>query len=143
MAVMAAAIVMTTAAAMATTDDANDDPGASACGRPLPLGRLLRSMAQSGPDSETDHDTGDAGDGPGDDDPDGFTPDADATDTAESTTDEDEDEGEWQFGLDEVGPDGIVESEPEPLEPGTPTIENVFFVLVGVVGTLLLLWTVV
>ena len=100
-------------------------------------------MAQSGPDSETDHDTAGAGDGSGDDDPGGFTPDADATDTAEQTTAGDEDEGEWQFGLDEVGPDGIVESEPEPLEPGTPTIENVFFVLVGVAGTLLLLWTVV
>ncbi|WP_380675951.1 DUF7312 domain-containing protein [Salinigranum sp. GCM10025319] len=101
-------------------------------------------MAQSGPDSETDHDTGGAGDGPGDDDPAGFTTEADAsdaseaTDVAETTTEEEE----WQFGLDEVGPDGIIEPEPEPLEPGTPTIENVIFVLVGVVGTLLLLWTV-
>jgi hypothetical protein len=52
-------------------------------------------------------------------------------------------EEEWQFGLDEVGPDGVVEPEPEPLEPGQPTLENVFFVLLGVVGTLLLLSTVV
>jgi hypothetical protein len=50
---------------------------------------------------------------------------------------------EWQFGLDEVGPDGIVEEEPEPLEPGQPRLENVFFVLVGVVGTLVLLSTVI
>jgi hypothetical protein len=52
-------------------------------------------------------------------------------------------EEEWQFGLDEVGPDGVVEPEPEPLEPGQPSLENVVFVLIGVVGTLLLLSTVV
>jgi hypothetical protein len=49
---------------------------------------------------------------------------------------------EWQFELDEVGPDGAVEAEPEPLEPGTPTLENTLFVLLGVAGTLLLLATV-
>jgi hypothetical protein len=41
-----------------------------------------------------------------------------------------------------VGPDGAIESEPEPLEPGRPSLENTVFVLLGVVGTLLLLATV-
>ena len=49
---------------------------------------------------------------------------------------------EWQFGLDEVGPDGLIEEEAEPLEPGRPRLENVVFVLLGVVGTLFLLSTV-
>jgi hypothetical protein len=52
-------------------------------------------------------------------------------------------ESEWQFGLDDVGPDGAVAAEPEPLEPGDPSLENVVFVLLGVVGTLLLLSTVI
>ena len=86
-------------------------------------------MAQSGPDSELDHDAGGS-----DDD----HPDAEVTDPST-----DEAEGEWQFGLDEVGPDGIVENQPEPIEPGTPRLENVVFVLLGVAGTLLLLSTVV
>jgi hypothetical protein len=55
----------------------------------------------------------------------------------------DDEDDEWEFGLDEVGPDGVVESEPEPLEPGQPTLENTVFVLLGVVGTLLLLSTVI
>ncbi|KAB1192151.1 hypothetical protein GJR96_01310 [Haloferax sp. MBLA0076] len=46
-----------------------------------------------------------------------------------------EDEGEWRFGIDDVGPDGIVEDTPaeaEPIEPGKPQAENVVFVLLGV-----------
>lgn len=73
-------------------------------------------MAQSGPEGET----------------------VETTDGGTST-----DEREWQFGLDDVGPDGVVEAEPEPLEPGQPTLENALFVLLGVVGTLLLLATVI
>ena len=73
-------------------------------------------MAQSGPDSDS----------------------VETTDGGTSTG-----EGEWQFGLDEVGPDGVVEDEPEPLEPGQPTLENTVFVILGVVGTLLLLSTVI
>jgi hypothetical protein len=53
------------------------------------------------------------------------------------------DEREWQFSLDEVGPDGVVEDEPEPIEPEKPKLENVVFVLLGVVGTLFLLSTVI
>ena len=92
-------------------------------------------MAQSGPDSETD-DTfrSRVNDEQSDTDA------ADAADPTDSTVTE---ESEWQFGLDEVGPDGIVESEPEPLEPGRPSAENVFFILLGIAVTVFLLSTVV
>jgi hypothetical protein len=46
-----------------------------------------------------------------------------------------EDESEWRFGIDDVGPDGIIEDSPveeEPIEPGSPRTENVVFVLLGV-----------
>ena len=80
------------------------------------------------------------------------SPESDATDastaepdspTAERASDADApgmDEGEWRFDLDEVGPEA--EDDPEPIEPGSPTLENTLFVLVGIVGTLLLLATV-
>ena len=68
-------------------------------------------------------------------------PDSDPVETTDGGTTTDE--REWQFGLDEVGPDGAVESEPKPLEPGQISLENTLFVLLGVVGTLLLLSTVV
>ncbi|AKU06916.1 MULTISPECIES: DUF7312 domain-containing protein [Haloferax] len=45
-------------------------------------------------------------------------------------------DGEWRFGVDDVGPDGIVDDEPEieqlPIEPGSPRAENVAFVFLGV-----------
>jgi hypothetical protein len=69
-------------------------------------------------------------------------PDSGSVDATEGTPSAEE-EGEWQFGLDEVGPDGVVEDEPEPIEPETPKLENVVFVLLGVVGTLFLLSTVI
>lgn len=47
-----------------------------------------------------------------------------------------DDEGDWQFSLDEVAEGGQVEYEPEPIEPGSPTAEGVFFVLLGVTLTL-------
>ena len=68
-------------------------------------------------------------------------PDSDPVETTDGGTATDE--REWQFGLDEVGPDGALEAEPEPLEPGQPTLEHTVFVLIGVVGTLLLLATVI
>jgi hypothetical protein len=77
-------------------------------------------MAQSGPDS-------------------GSVERADETPAADAG----DDDREWEFALDDVGPDGIVEAEPEPIEPGTPRLENVVFVLLGVVGTLFLLSTVI
>jgi hypothetical protein len=40
------------------------------------------------------------------------------------------DEDEWQFGVDEVGEDA--EPTLEPIEPGSPSAENVAFVLLGV-----------
>ena len=48
-----------------------------------------------------------------------------------------EDEGEWRFGIDDVGPDGIVDESPQeanalPIEPEAPTLENVAFVVLGV-----------
>ncbi|MCO8267271.1 hypothetical protein C5B90_03650 [Haloferax sp. Atlit-12N] len=45
-------------------------------------------------------------------------------------------DGEWRFGVDDVGPDGIIDDEPEieqlPIEPGSPRAENVAFVFLGV-----------
>ncbi|WP_245902891.1 DUF7312 domain-containing protein [Salinigranum rubrum] len=90
-------------------------------------------MVQSGPDSDSVETTDDEAV-------------ADSRDHEDERVNEHEGEGEddeWEFGLDEVGPDGVVESEPEPLEPGQPTLENTVFVLLGVVGTLLLLSTVI
>jgi len=43
---------------------------------------------------------------------------------------------DWKFELDEVGEDAEPEPEPE-LEPGSPSAENVLFVVLGVVATLL------
>ncbi len=82
----------------------------------------------AGPDgSGTDPEqSGDGNDSP--------TPSPDATVEGES------EEQEWRFAVDEVGPDGIVEPEREPIEPESPDIENVVFVLLGVVATLALLF---
>ena len=55
---------------------------------------------------------------------------ADWTPEDEST---DDGESEWRFDLDEVGP----EADPDPIEPGSPSRENVAFVLLGAVGTVL------
>ncbi|WP_135851906.1 DUF7312 domain-containing protein [Halorussus salinus] len=46
---------------------------------------------------------------------------------------------DWKYDTDEVGEDGY---EPEqaddvpPIEPGSPTLENTFFVLLGIATTL-------
>lgn len=42
----------------------------------------------------------------------------------------DDDESPWRFAVDEVGEDA---PEPETIEPETPEMENVVFVLLGVV----------
>ncbi|MDH5021625.1 DUF7312 domain-containing protein [Halobacterium rubrum] len=39
-------------------------------------------------------------------------------------------EGEWRFGLDEVGEEADLG--PDPIEPGSPSVENVAFFLLGV-----------
>ncbi|WP_224332551.1 DUF7312 domain-containing protein [Haloprofundus halobius] len=63
-----------------------------------------------------------------------------------------DDESEWRFGIDDVGEDAE-ESEAEngtqpekrelpPLEPESPSLENSLFVLVGVLGTLVFIFSV-
>lgn len=54
--------------------------------------------------------------------------------SAVSEEDREEEESPWRFSLDEVGEDA---AEPEPIEPGTPALENVLFVLIGVTLTVL------
>lgn len=44
----------------------------------------------------------------------------------------DDAEDEWEFSLEEVTEGGQVHPEPEPIEAGSPTAEGVFFVLLGV-----------
>lgn len=50
-----------------------------------------------------------------------------------------EKEGEWEFSVDEVTEGGQVQPEPEPIDPGSPTVEGVFFVLLGVALTVFVL----
>ncbi|MFC7204314.1 hypothetical protein ACFQJC_12375 [Haloferax namakaokahaiae] len=51
---------------------------------------------------------------------------------------------EWRFGIDEVGPDAEpAEPVEAPIEPGSPTAENIAFVLVGVLLTVGLLFVTV
>lgn len=51
--------------------------------------------------------------------------------------DPDSEEGEWQFGVEDVGEDA--EPVQEPIEPGSPSIENVVFVLIGVLLAVVIL----
>lgn len=46
---------------------------------------------------------------------------------------EEDSDSQWRFDLDDVGP----EAGPDPLEPGSPTREDVAFVLLGAVATLI------
>jgi len=50
--------------------------------------------------------------------------------------DGDAEDGQWRFGLDDVGEDGIVKPR---IEPGSPKLENVVFVLLGVAAMVLLI----
>lgn len=43
---------------------------------------------------------------------------------------------EWAISLDDLGDDGERPPEREPIEPGSPTIEGVAFVVLGVALTL-------
>jgi hypothetical protein len=44
-----------------------------------------------------------------------------------------EDEGEWRFGVDEVGEEAEDDfPDPDPIEPGSPSAENVAFFVLGV-----------
>lgn len=49
-----------------------------------------------------------------------------------------EDSEDWRYAVDEVGEDGS-ENGNYRLEPGSPDAENVFFVVVGVVLTVLVI----
>jgi hypothetical protein len=49
-------------------------------------------------------------------------------------------EGEWRFGLDDVDENGIVEPQREAIEPGSPSVENTVFVVLGVALTLAVLY---
>lgn len=62
----------------------------------------------------------------------------DSTGGDDSTTTDDQ----WRFGIDEVGEDAEQVQELPPIEPGNPSLENALFVLIGVVGTLLVLLSV-
>jgi len=50
--------------------------------------------------------------------------------SALSDDERDDDESPWRFDVDEVGEDA---PEPETIDPETPKMENVVFVLLGVV----------
>ena len=43
---------------------------------------------------------------------------------------------DWEYDLDDVGPDGVVEDEEvlPPVEKGSPSLENSFFVIAGVLA---------
>ena len=62
---------------------------------------------------------------------------------AESDPDAESDSREWRFGLDDVGPEAESDDDRLPIEPGSPSLENVVFVVLGVLLTLVLLLSVV
>ena len=43
---------------------------------------------------------------------------------------------DWKYDLDEVGDDAPADELDEPLEPGSPSMENAAFVLLGVLSML-------
>ncbi|MFB6071916.1 MAG: hypothetical protein ABEJ88_03015 [Halobacterium sp.] len=49
-----------------------------------------------------------------------------------------DEDGSWRFDLDEVGPDA--EPRHEPIEPGSPSAENVAFFVLGVSFMLAVFW---
>lgn len=51
--------------------------------------------------------------------------------------DSDPQKGEWRFGIEDVGEDA--EPAQEPIEPGSPSFENVVFVLLGVLLAVVIL----
>ena len=57
--------------------------------------------------------------------------------------DEDDGDGPWRFALDEVGPEAEEQDTRPPIEPGSPSLENAVFVLLGALLTLALLVAVI
>jgi hypothetical protein len=82
------------------------------------------------PGDETVSDDVDASDG-GSGDCDGEVGSADA----DSDVDADGDADMWKFELDEVDEDGVVDDR-ETIEPGSPSLENSVFVLLGALVTI-------
>jgi hypothetical protein len=60
-----------------------------------------------------------------------------------STPDEADDDEPWRFALDEVGPEAEEQEVRPPIEPGSPSLENALFVLLGVLLTVALLFSVI
>lgn len=90
------------------------------------------------PDSDSDPDPSSDRDLDPNPDPDA---DADVNPDTDVDSDADPEAEQWRFGLDEVGEDA--EPERPPLEPGSVSAENAFFILVGAVGTLLVFWSMI
>ncbi|WP_348612097.1 DUF7312 domain-containing protein [Halobaculum rarum] len=64
---------------------------------------------------------------------------------ATAGSDVDSDDNEWRFGIDEVGPEAEAAREAArnpPIEPESIDAENALFVVAGVLGTLLLVFSV-
>ena len=59
---------------------------------------------------------------------------ADSDPEAPRDAPDDPDEEGWKFELDEVDEEGVVDDR-DPIEPGTPTLENALFVLLGALVT--------
>ncbi|PSQ06936.1 hypothetical protein BRC97_04480 [Halobacteriales archaeon QS_6_71_20] len=73
------------------------------------------------------------------------TADGDETAEGDETGEAVEPGGQWRFALDEVGPEAEAEREAArnpPIEPEPVDVENALFVVAGVLGTLLLLFSV-
>ncbi len=71
--------------------------------------------------------------GAGDSEP--TTPDERSDAPDDERTDRDGESDGWKFGLDEVDEDGVVDDR-ESIEPGSPTLENSLFVLLGALVTI-------
>lgn len=60
--------------------------------------------------------------------------------TVEAGAENGDGEPQWQFGVDEVGEDA---PEPDTIEPETPVLENVVFVLLGIALSAFVFYTAV
>jgi len=93
-------------------------------------------MTGSGPQSDSDPERPERGGDGEEDDSEGTKRNANVSATIdEPAAAAESDDGEWRFGLDDVGEDAEPAGRPEP-EPGSPSVENVAFVLLGVAATL-------